>query len=52
MSKVFTARLKIKQECDGELDEDEVRQWLEEFFSGCDLGEVSVLHVEESEDDE
>ena len=52
MSKVFKARLKITQECNGELDEDEVRQWLEEYFKGCDLGEVAVLHVEESEDDD
>jgi hypothetical protein len=50
--KVFKARLKISQECDDELDEDKVRQWLEEFFDGCDLGTVTVAHVEEIDDDD
>lgn len=45
--KVFTARLKIVQECDDVLDEAEVKQWLEEYFSGSDLGDVIVLEVEE-----
>ncbi len=49
--KVFTAHLKIVQECDDELDEAEVKQWLEEYFSGSDLGDVTVLEVKETKEE-
>ena len=47
---VFTAKIKIVQDSYS-LNEEELKQWLEEFFADCDLGEVTVLRVEEIEDD-
>jgi hypothetical protein len=50
--KVFKAELKIVQDCDEVLTVDQAHQWLEEYFVGSDLGEVTVLSVYEAEDED
>lgn len=51
MASVFTARIKITPDCKELVTAGDIERWLEEKFSGCDLGEVEVRYCLVLEDD-
>lgn len=50
----FSISLVLRTECADRVDEDEVHEWLEEQFAGCDMGAIEIAKISEGapEDDD
>jgi len=40
----------VEQECEEDMSRQEMRQWVESHFAGCDYGAVEVLALNEAMD--